>query len=351
MQRLFVFLLFLFLHSVYAQIPSYYSGIDFTQASQDLRLDINILLSNTLTNYVEYTSSSSTDVWDVVKVSDLDPDDTTNQNVLLIYGYDNTDGVTMNDRIRDKDLSCHTSSCIGLWNREHVYPQSLGTYNTDFPGIGTDVHNIRACDSQMNSSRSNRIFEDGSGDAHITSSGNWYPGDEWKGDIARIIMYMEVLYPANTLANNVGDSPNTYHIDMPDIFLQWNVDDPVSDIEIQRNNYIFSIQGNRNPFIDNPYLATLIWGGLSAEDTWGVLSVEDYKQNIFNFYPNPASDLIYYNTKKEIKSIKVYSSTGKLIMLDNDLTDNQVSLPVESGLYLLLFEFTSKDYKVCKILK
>ena len=82
----------------YSQIPTYYDSIDFTQDSNSLRVDINTLLSNTLTNYVYYTSSSSTDVWDVVKISDLDPNDTTNQNVLLVYGYDDADGLSENDR-------------------------------------------------------------------------------------------------------------------------------------------------------------------------------------------------------------------------------------------------------------
>jgi endonuclease I len=42
----------------------------------------------------------------------------------------------------------------------------------------------------------------------------------------------------------------------------------VSLFEEQRNNVIEGAQGNRNPFIDNPYLATLIWGGNPAENKW-----------------------------------------------------------------------------------
>ena len=53
-----------------------------------------------------------------------------------------------------------------------------------------------------------------------------------------------------------------------ELFLEWNAADPVSDFEIQRNNIIYGAQGNRNPFIDNPYLATLIWGGTPAENKW-----------------------------------------------------------------------------------
>jgi len=64
------------------------------------------------------------------------------------------------------------------------------------------------------------------------------------------------------------------------LFLIWNVEDPVSDFEKQRNTFHENTantyaQGNRNPFIDNPYLATRIWGGDSAEDTWGIYISSD----------------------------------------------------------------------------
>ena len=53
-----------------------------------------------------------------------------------------------------------------------------------------------------------------------------------------------------------------------DLFVRWNIEDPVSDFERQRNNVIEQAQGNRNPFIDNPYLVTLLWGGEDAENLW-----------------------------------------------------------------------------------
>ena len=73
------------------------------------------------------------------------------------------------------------------------------------------------------------------------------------------------------------------------LFLQWNVDDPVSAFEDQRNDVIFNAQGNRNPFIDNPFLATKIWGGTAAEDRWGTLGMNDIPENFFNFYQIPSN--------------------------------------------------------------
>ena len=63
--------------------------------------------------------------------------------------------------------------------------------------------------------------------------------------------------------------------DMIDLFLEWNAEDPVSDFERQRNTYHDSqqtfAQGNRNPFIDNAYLATRIWGGDCCSRFMGAL--------------------------------------------------------------------------------
>ena len=75
--------------------------------------------------------------------------------------------------------------------------------------------------------------------------------------MARIIFYLNIRYNENF--DDVGNLA---------LFLKWNKEDPVSDFEKQRNEVIQNAQGNRNPFIDNPYLATLIWGGDVAENTW-----------------------------------------------------------------------------------
>jgi hypothetical protein len=103
-----------------AQVPAYYSTIDFNETGEALKIQLTELITDTHTTELIYTP----DVWNALKQSDLDPANP--ENVLLIYGYNDTDAVTSNDRTRDKDLSCHTSSCAGKWVREHVFPQSLG---------------------------------------------------------------------------------------------------------------------------------------------------------------------------------------------------------------------------------
>jgi endonuclease I len=322
--------------SLLAQIPEYYNSIDFTQTGDDLKNQLTTLITNTHTTQVYYTSSSFTDTWDVIKASDLDP--INSQDVLLIYGYIDTDGDPQSDRTRDVTLSCHTSSCTGLWNREHVYAQSLATppLDTSYPSAGTDVHNLRACDSEMNSSRSNRLFETGTGNAHITSNGRFFPGDEWKGDVARILMYMYLRYPTQCLPINIAYGTTNYapNHDMIDVLLEWNTIDPVSQFETNRNNEIYNVQGNRNPFIDNPYIATLIWNGPVAQDTWGTLATQEYEttQNI-TIYPTFASDYIYIsNPKNQAYTYQITDYTGKKI--ESNTTQNPINIDTLSkGVY------------------
>lgn len=264
-----IFLLATFL--VWAQ-ESYYSDVNLNLTGLSLKNALATKITTTHTNFLTYTP----DVWEASRVTDENPNNTT--QVLLIYGWENgTDGDVTNDRARDK---FNNGGSIGEWNREHVYPRSLGTPNLGTDGPGADAHSLRPSDVSTNSSRGNKKFASGSGNAGAVTGG-WYPGDEWKGDVARMMMYMYLRYNTRCLPSNVGVGSNTgTPDDMIDLFLQWNAEDPVSDFERQRNTFHENTsntyaQGNRNPFIDNPYLATRIWGGPEAEDTWGIYTGDD----------------------------------------------------------------------------
>ncbi len=255
-------LLFLALFCVasiaYSQIPSYYDDVNLTLQGASLQAELSTKVTNTHTTFLTYTPG----VWDALKVADLDP--TNSNNVLLIYGYDDTDGNTLTDRSRDKNLNGGSS---GEWNREHAYPKSLGNPNLGTTGPGADAHHIRPSDIQLNGQRSNRKYADGSGNAGVTAQGHFYPGDEWKGDVARMMLFMYVRYGNRCLPSNVGiGNAVASDANMIDLFLQWNVEDPVNAFEDTRNEVLAGIQGNRNPFIDNPAFATQIWGGAQAED-------------------------------------------------------------------------------------
>ncbi|MEM6722262.1 MAG: endonuclease [Bacteroidota bacterium] len=258
-------LLWLFLAvsvTAYAQIPSYYNDVNLTLSGDNLKDELAIKIIATHTNFLSYTPG----VWNALQQADLNPNNS--NEVLLIYGHNDNDGNFKTDRTRGK---FDNGGSVGDWNREHVFAKSLANPDLGTSGAGADAHNLRPCDFQQNSTRNNRKFGTGTGAAgFINSNGDWYPGDEWKGDVARMIMYMYVRYGDRCLPVNVGTGTSvSVDTNMITLFLQWNADDPVSAFEANRNSVLSGIQGNRNPFIDNPAFATQIWGGPQAEDKFG----------------------------------------------------------------------------------
>ena len=330
------FSLFFILNFSWAQIPEYYSSIDFEQQGVSLRVQLSNLITDTHHTFLPYTSVA-TDTWDVMRISDLFSENS--GSVLLIYGYDDDDDDFINDRTRDVYDTCHTGWCNGKWNREHVFARSLSNpvLTTNDPGPGTDIHNLRAADSQKNSERSNRFFADGFGNSGIVDGGLFYPGDEWKGDVARIIMYMHLRYPGQCDAVNSASGPITYSLqnDMPDILLEWNQEDPVSNFELTRNDVIYYYQGNRNPFIDNPYLASLIWNGPEPNDTWSLLSHDSSPPPSISIYPTISENFIEITgIKSSHFKVIIYNQLGQ-ILLEN-LNEKRINISsLSSGMYIL----------------
>ncbi len=102
-----------------------------------------------------------------------------------------------------------------------------------------------------------------------TGGGSQYvyePCDEYKGDFARVFFYMFTCYQDmnwGTRFTWMYNEGETYPMLKPwayELMLQWSRMDPVSEKERNRNDAVYSQQGNRNPFIDLPELAEYIWG-------------------------------------------------------------------------------------------
>ena len=152
------------------------------------------------------------------------------------------------------------------WNREHVWPQSLGGGNTS--GGGADLHHIRPSDAGVNSSRGNKKYGNAPGGTAKYGSkpatnylGGHYnstyfePLDNVKGDVARIILYVWVRWGSDWGATDV-----TKVFQSVDVLLEWHKNDPVDTWELGRNEVVQDIQGNRNVFIDYPEYAWLVFG-------------------------------------------------------------------------------------------
>lgn len=299
------------------ELQAYYKDVNFSFTGTQLFNDLSVETISKHTNTLSYSSRHN-------YLYNTDEDLNNSANVILMY----------NSESRDKReyLSGNNSHSPQTFNTEHVYPQSL---------IGNtargDLHHLRSCDTNINSSRGNKPFANGSGNfANLGSS--WFPGDEWKGDVARMIMYLNLRY--NESFDDVGSL---------NLFIKWNAEDPVSDFEKQRNETIFNVQGNRNPFIDNPYLATLIWGGTAAENRWSTLSVNSDKLNTIAIYPNPSSINsvnISVPNGLHISSITLYSIIGsKIYDTKNPLITNQKIRikDLKRGMYLLKINSDKKS--------
>lgn len=229
----------------------YYTG-SYTYSALSQQTADNLLSSlRSLTTSNHTTTTSYNNCRDNAYRTDCQEED---QTVVLLYtGY-----------VADQDD--FNGSAPG-WNREHVWPQSLGGFGTS--GAGADMHHIRPDDVTTNGDRGNKLFGNVSGGTESLGSslcnnmlGGWYdnsyfePLDSVKGDVARICLYVYVRY--GSTYSECSDITNVFKD--TDTLLQWMAMDPVDTWEMGRNVVVENIQGNRNPFIDYPELAWKLFG-------------------------------------------------------------------------------------------
>lgn len=173
------------------------------------------------------------------------------------------------------------SSSVSGMNREHSFPKSWwgGTQVDAY----TDLNHLYPSDSEANLAKNNyplgevssAWFNNGVTKVGTPVAGQgggcsnvFEPDDEYKGDFARTYFYMATCYQDYTwrytymVSNSSWLTLNQWSIDL---LLKWSRMDPVSDKEVARNEEVYKIQNNRNPFIDNPSLAEYIWGNKSGE--------------------------------------------------------------------------------------
>ena len=161
----------------------------------------------------------------------------------------------------------------GGWNREHVWPKSLGGFNTT--GAGADLHHIRPTDKSVNGKRGNEKYGVPTNGSPVTGtvtvenavggySDNQFfePLDNVKGDVARICLYVYVRYGGEL--SKCSSITNVFQ--SVDVLLEWCALDPVDTWEMGRNEVVYAIQGNRNVFIDYPELAWSLFSEEIPED-------------------------------------------------------------------------------------
>ena len=195
------------------------------------------------------------EVWEALKATDEDPDNSS--NVTLLY----------TGRSESKDAN---GGGEGQWNREHTWAKSHGDFGTS-KGPGTDIHHLRPTDVTVNSTRGNKDFDKGGEEledapGNFTDDDSFEPRDEVKGDVARMILYMSVRYEGDDSYPDLEPNDEVDNGKEPlhgrlSVLKEWNEADPPDDAEKKRNDVIYEdFQKNRNPFIDNPEWVNEIWG-------------------------------------------------------------------------------------------
>ncbi|MCT4603051.1 MAG: endonuclease [Marinifilum sp.] len=255
--------LFLWSSILFAQVSvqEYYQSATGKTGSELKTALHNIIKGHTELPYTTKEAGDTYNVWEALEETDQDPNNA--NNVILIY---TGRSIPKTDKSKNNQQD--------YWNREHIWAKSHGDFGTA-EGPGTDIHALRPCDASVNSDRSNRFFDNG-GTAHNEAKNckfddddfTWEPRDAVKGDIARMIFYMAVRYdgedgyPDLKMTDDLSFSKisdKTPVFGKLSVLKQWHKQDPVDDAEKTRNEKIYTIQNNRNPFIDHPEWVEEVW--------------------------------------------------------------------------------------------
>ncbi len=221
----------------------YYTGSYTYNALSDLSSSELLTALRTLMTSTHTTQTVYSDCRDYANITDCENSD--GSSIITLYTSYETSRADYNNG--------------SGWNREHVWPKSLGGFNQE--AAGADLHHIRPTENRTNSQRGNKKYGNVSSGTNSTGNmsglvggtyGTYYePLDNVKGDVARICLYVHVRwggqYSQCSKITNVFESI--------DVLLEWCELDPVDTWEMGRNEVVANIQGNRNVFIDYPELA------------------------------------------------------------------------------------------------
>lgn len=243
---------------IYAQIPNgYYSSAD-GYCGASLKTALYKIIN-------AHTALSYDALWDAFKTTDRRDDgkvwDMYSSSTNFVFGTDQAGNYK-----KEGDV----------YNREHSFPKS---WFSEARPMYTDLFHLYPTDGYVNGRRSNYPFGETDNPTYTSNGGFsklgpsstpgysgvvFEPADEYKGDFARTYFYMATCYE-NQIANwscdmLAGNSYPAYKEWALNMLLRWAEEDPVSEKEINRNNEVYKLQKNRNPFIDFPGLEEYIWG-------------------------------------------------------------------------------------------
>lgn len=233
------------------QAADYYSPLDTSSNGATFRSKLDQLITETHKKKTSYDG-----LRDVFKTADADP----NKSGNIIWFYSGT--------------SVAFNGTFGSTNREHVWPKDGGKAFSATSDAGSDAHHLRPTEQNLNSTRGSKQFGEVPTiasnivkQAGSTSYENlcyvadnvFYPGEGYRGATARILMYVETRWGDEFHLNFVLGQGKSKTIGDIETLMKWHYQEPPTAEEMRRNEAVFKIQGNRNPFIDHPEFATKIY--------------------------------------------------------------------------------------------
>jgi len=348
-------LFFVLTVNAYSQPPQGY----YTSANGKSGTDLQQALHDIIGNHTFVTYN---DLWTYFKVTDKKP----NSKVWDMYS-------DIPGGIPPYEFKFDTNQCSGsynsendCYNREHSWPKSW--FGGEVYPMYSDLYHLYPTDGYVNNKRDNYPYGEvntatwtslngsklGSSKTPGYSGVVFEPINEYKGDFARSYFYMATRYykedtgwPGSEMV--VGAQLKPWAVG---VLLKWANMDVVSQKEINRNNAIFAIQHNRNPFIDNPDYAIKIWGTNTGVENKPVT-------NVIHAYPNPveAKCTITLPTEyvQQNSVFVVYSSIGIPVNIPVSIGNNSADLNfgnVPSGLYLIRLAIpNTPSYYEARIIK
>ena len=264
--KFFSILCLLFVVSTVSAQQEYYAPIDGLKGGETLKTALHNLIKEH--GIIKYGSGVSSNgkyrTWGAFYTTDFIIDDDGERVVFDMYSD-------------TKRYFGEKGASVSGMHIEHSVPKSWWTGSDEVEEPYSDLHHLRPSDGSANLKKSNHplaelasvtwtngvssigkiMFE---GDS-ITA---FEPCDEYKGDFARMYMYMFTCYQdltwEHTYMNYTNSAYPTLKPEAVEMLLKWHKQDPVCKREVNRNNEVYNIQGNRNPYIDYPQLAEFVWG-------------------------------------------------------------------------------------------
>jgi len=342
MNKLFLGLLLLGCFYGYSQIPSGYYDDAQGLTGEELRS----ALHNIIDDHIEQSYSS---LWIHFYSTDAKPGE------IVWDMYSDIPGGTPAYVFNLGDDQCGNYGQEGdCYNREHSFPKS---WFNDLPPMRTDLFHIYATDGYVNQKRSNYPYGEVGSVSWTSTNGSkvgncsyagysgtvFEPLDEYKGDFARTYFYMMTRYLDKITAwNSPMLQSNNLSQWAENLLIEWSNEDPVSQKEINRNNAVYEIQENRNPFIDHPEWIAYVWGPSA--------SIGDGLSNNVNMIC--FDDILTIKRETSQKGyLTIYNTAGQIISkYEINEAIKQISIEMNKGFYIAVFQSVN-EYRALKIIK